>query len=233
MTTLTITQDTVDLLHAAEKLATLSAEDFGKQVLKAVNETATRADEAAMGRMLAGVNITKEQVEKRKEIRLATDAALPVASIIVKKSRATLASFGASETPVPVNWSNARISALGKTTVRADPARRKGNPLKQRIWTERVGVPGVGIAPDFKRSGITAEVLKGVPKPLAHAFLIKKNGILVAMKRRSNGTVTSASALAPYQLFKHALAPDFLEKVSDDLAKSIGESFDNQLRNLL
>lgn len=230
MTTLTVTAETLAVAALGNRLGRLDAQSFGQGVLKAVNETMVRTDESAMGRMLSGVNITQQQVDKRKELRPATDAAQPVAHIIVRKSNATLASFGAREAPVAVNWSNARIRELGRTPVPREQVR--GNPMNKGIWTLRTGVPSVGIPADLKRHGITVEVTKGAPKSLAHGFLIKRGTNMIAMKRSKNGAVSAARSLAPYQLFKHALSPDFLLSVADDMERALGESFDNTLRKV-
>ena len=229
MTTLTITADTLGVEGLSSRLAGIDPAQFGQQVLKAVNSTMTRTDTDAMARMLSGVNITEQQVNKRKELRPATDAAQPIARIIVRKSNATLASFGAAETPIAVTWSNQRIIEMGH---KPSPRPTTGNPMTKGIWTERTGATSVGVPVNFKRAGITVEVTRGAPKALAHAFLVKKGGNLVALKRGKTGAVSAARSLAPYQLFKHALSPDFLKLVADDLEKSIGDSFDNTLRKV-
>lgn len=227
MTTLTITADSLGVAQLGDRIASIDPASFGQQVLKSVNDTMVRTDAEATNRMLSGVNLAPAKLNDRKHLYPATDAERPVARIRVEFSRATLASFGATETPVAVNWSNQRITQMGRTL---KPRPANGNPMKMGIWTERTGVQSVGVLPNFKRQGIEVQVTKGAPKSLAHGFLIRKNNTLVAMKRRRSGKVEAAKALAPYQLFKHALSPDFLKLVADDLEKSIGDGFDNTLR---
>lgn len=138
-----------------------------------------------------------------------TDPAKPVASIVSPARNTTLASYGALQLAQPVRWTNAWI-AENKKPVGPWPK-----------WTPRTGRPSSGIKADFKQAGVQVEVLKGAPKAISYAFVIQKGGRPVVLKRTKGDRLVGAQGPAVYQMFRHALDAQFLQRVSDDLGRML------------
>lgn len=207
-------------------LGALTPEALGALLVETINEQADSAYDLARGRMLAGINLTDQYVQRKMRVEHAT-ANAPVATIVAsgaRKDMTSLSHYGAMQEAKKVNWSNERIRAAG----------HKFGPWPG--WTRRTGAAGVGIAEGLKAAGKTVEVTRGKRMRLGSQFSIpgKKDndGNLIIFRRNKAGKIESLAGPSVYQLFRVA-AGLIEDHVGDNLESAIADAAERQLKKAL
>lgn len=218
--------DTQQLEALGERLGALTPQQLAASLVGAINATTDRAYELGRSRMLAGINLTDEYIQRKMRVEHATESN-PVATIVASgasKDMTSLSHYGAMQETKAVNWSNERIRAAGHA-FGAWPG-----------WTRRTGAPGVGIEVGQKAAGKTVEVTRGKRKRLGSQFSIpgKKDndGNLLIFRRTEAGKLQSLTGPSVYQLFRVA-AGLIEEEVGDDLQSSIAAAAEFALTKVL
>lgn len=221
-----VTIDTSQLDALGARLAELTPAALAATLVEGINDTADRAYELGRSRMLVGINLTDEYVQRKMRVEHATEGN-PVATIVAsgaRKDMTSLSHYGAMQETKAVNWSNDRIAAAGHQ-FGAWPG-----------WTRRTGAPEVGIAANRKADGKTVEVTRGKRKRLGSQFSIpgKKDndGNLLIFRRTEAGKLQSLTGPSVYQLFRVA-AGLIEDEVGDDLQSTIAEAAERALKKAL
>jgi hypothetical protein len=214
--------DTGPLTALAERLGRLTPEQVGSSMVEAINETVDSAYELGRERMLAGINLTDEYIQRKMQVEHATEGK-PSAAIVAFGGRGFLTGlshYGAIQETKAVNWSNARIQAIGFPF----------GPWPG--WTKRTGNAALGIAADTKASGRSVEVIKGRRKKIGPAFAIpgKKDtdGNQVVF-RREGRAIRALTGPSVYQLFRIA-AGQIETEVADSLEQAVIDAAELRLR---
>ena len=217
--------DVNQVIALADRLDGLTPAALGEAVVEAINETVDSAYELGRARILNGINLTDEYVQRKMQVQHATDKK-PTASITAFGGRGFttgLSHYGALQLDRDVNWSNARIIAAGN----------KFGPWPG--WTKRTGNAALGIQVDRKAAGRSVEVVKGRRKAIRPAFAIpgKKDadGNQVVF-RRDGDTVRALSGPSVYQLFRVA-AVSIEGQVGDELEQTIIEVAERRLQEAM
>lgn len=216
--------DVTALKGLAGKLAGVTPERMGQTVVAVLNESVDSAYELGRKRILRGINLTDEYVQRKMRVEHATSDH-PEAAIVAPGSKGFLTGlshYGSMQETKPVNWTNARIQALGHTF--ADwPG-----------WTKRTGDPLRGIAPDRKAAGRSVEVVKGRRKTITPAFTMNKrdsDGNPIVF-RRTGGSIEALYGPSVYQLFRAAI-PEIQGQVADDLQQNLYAAAEQMLQDEL
>lgn len=220
-----VTIDTRELDALGARLAELTPAQLAASLVDAINATTDRAYELGRSRMLAGINLTDDYVQRKMRVEHATEGN-PVATIVAsgaRKDMTSLSHYGAMQETKKVTWTNEWIAA--RHTFGAWPG-----------WTRRTGAPGVGIEVGQKADGKTVEVTRGKRKRLGSQFSIpgKKDndGNLLIFRRTESGKLQSLTGPSVYQLFRVA-AGLIEDQVGDDLQSSIAEAAEFALSKAL
>lgn len=221
-----VTVDTVQVDRLTANLGAFTPEQIGASLVEAINETVDSAYELGRSRMLAGINLSDEYVQRKMRVEHATEAS-PVATIIAsgaRKDMTSLSHYGAMQEKKAVNWSNDRIRAAGH---------KFG---KWPGWTKRTGAPGVGIEAGLKAAGKSVEVTRGKRMRLGSQFSIpgKKDndGNLLIFRRSASGKLQALTGPSVYQLFRVA-AGLIEDDVGDDLMRAVSASAERELKKAL
>lgn len=222
-----ITIDIDPLTALADRLAGLSAEQVGKIVVGAINQTADSAYELGRKTILQGINLTDSYVQRRMQVEHATEQK-PTAAIVAFGGRGNLTSlshYGAMQLTESVNWSNERIQAAG----------HKFGPWPG--WTRRTGNSAIGIAEGSKAAGRSVEVVTGRRKKMGPAFAIpgktdNDGNLIVFRRKKGSDTIEALTGPSVYQLFRVA-AGQIEDRVSDDLAQSVIDVAERSFRETL
>lgn len=214
------------LTQLGDRLADLTPAELGRFVVDAINETTDNAYDLGRKRMLRGINLTDDYVQRKMKVDHAT-AKKPTATITAFGGRGFLTGlshYGAMQETKAVNWTNARILERQK----------RFGPWPG--WTKRTGSAALGIAVDTKAAGRSVEVVKGRRKKIGPAFSIpgKKDadGNLVVFRRDSSGKTQALSGPSVYQLFRVA-AGDIQGEVTDNLEQAVIDVAERRLREEL
>jgi len=217
---------TVDpLTEFADRLADLTPAELGRFVVGAINDTADSAYELGRKRMLRGINLTDEYVQRKMQVQHATEKK-PTATITAFGGRGFLTGlshYGALQGHKDVTWTNREIAGFTKF-----------GPWPG--WTRRTGNQALGIPVDRKASGIGVEVVKGRRKKIGPAFAIpgKKDadGNQVVFRRDVGGKVEALTGPSVYQLFRVA-AGQISGQVGEDLEQAVIDAAERRLREEL
>lgn len=202
----------------ADKLSRLPAEEIGRSIVDAINETVDSAYVLGRKTILSGVNLTDDYVQRKMQVQHAT-VQKPKAEIVAFGGRSYLTSlshYGAMQLVKDVNWSNERIIAAG----------HKFGPWPG--WTKRKGNEAVGIAVNKKADGRSVEVVKGSRKRIGPAFAIpgktdNEGNPLVFRRKKGSGKLETLTGPSVYQLFKVA-AVRIEDQVAEDLQHAVAEA---------
>lgn len=214
------------LTDLANNLADLTPQALGRLMVDAINETADSAYELGRKRMLSGINLTDDYIQRKMKVDHATEKK-PTASITAFGGRGFLTGlshYGALQETRGVNWTNAQILARQK----------KFGPWPG--WTKRTGNAALGIAADSKAAGRSVEVVKGRRKTIGPAFAIPgktdADGNQVVFRRNAGGKVQALTGPSVYQLFRVA-AGQIEGQVGDDLEQAVIDVAERRLREEL
>lgn len=220
--------DSKPVQDAAKKLGNLTAEQLGALTVQVINDTANDAYDLARTRMLRTINLTDAYVQDRMAIQPAT-AQLPTAKITAFGGRGFvtgLSHYGAMQETKPVNWSNAKIQAMGK----------KFGKWEDGDWTVRIGDKARGIPVDQKKAGMSVEVKRSSRKGIERGFTLpgindSEDNPLVFARNRA-GKIKSRKGPSVYQLFRVASA-DIEGQVTDDFEKALSDMADQALKKAM
>lgn len=196
-------------LKLADDIGKLGGDQLGAAVVRALNEGGESAYDLSRKTILRGINLTERYVGARMQTRAATKNR-PLFEIVApggKGFQTNLSHYGAMLDPATVNWTNDRISAMGK---------KFG---KWPGWTYRKGDEARGIAENEKQYTASVTVVKGARKSAGKKFTLpgkndsEGNPLLF---RRVGGTVESVSGPSVYQLFRSTI-PLVADQIQDDL----------------
>lgn len=194
-------------------LGEFTGDAIGKAIVTALNEVVGEAYDLSRKRMIDGINLTDAYLRRKMVLSDATSAK-PQASITAVGTDTQLSQFQPLQHVTDVNWSNARITGMGK---------KFG---KWPGWTRRTGNSAIGIAENKKADGQSAAIRRGNRAKFEHAFSIggKKDndGNLLMFTRKAGGDKTRV-LLGPavYQLFKYQLNGTLMGDAEDRLAESL------------
>lgn len=226
MATTALTVDVRQLQAFAKGLEDATTEGLGQAVVQSVNDVVDRSYDLARTRINAGINLTDDYVRRKMRVEHATPGR-PVASIIAIGGAAgttNLSHYAPQQVLRDVNWSNARIQAMGMT-FGAWPG-----------WTRRTGSQTLGIKPDQKAAGRSVEVGRGKRKAIGPAFAIpgKKDseGNYLVFRRTAAGKIESLVGPSVYQLFRYQI-PLISEGIETDLASTLVEYAEAELQKAL
>lgn len=213
------------LTKFADQLATLTTEQLSRRVVEAINEATDSAYELGRKRILNGINLTDDYVQRKMKVQHAT-AQKPTGLITAFGGRGfitSLSHYGAMQRHKPVTWTNREIASF--TEFSTWPG-----------WTKRTGSQALGIPVDRKASGRSVEVVKGRRKAIGPAFAIPGktdgDGTPIVFTRQSGRTIKALSGPSVYQLFRVA-ARDMRDEVADGLQQSIIDAAERGLREAL
>jgi hypothetical protein len=221
-----ISIDVDQITNLARRLAGVTPEKMSSFLIDALNETADSAYDLGRQRILSGINLTDEYVQRKMGVEHATAGKLEatITAYGGKGFTTSLSHYGALQLAEAVNWSNARIAAAGH---------RFG---QWPGWTRRTGSNALGIAVDTKSAGRSVEVVKGARKKIGHGFAIpgKKDGDghLVVFSRKADGKLKALSGPSVYQLFRVA-AGHIEHQVAGDLERAVITTAERRLREAL
>lgn len=217
--------DATQLDKLVSTLGTITAAELSGLLVETINDQVDSTYELARGRMLRGINLTDDYVQRKMRVEHATPS-MPTASIIAsgaRKDMTSLSHYGAMQETMAVNWSNDRIAA-----------KHKFGPWPG--WTRRTGAPALGIAADLKAAGKSVEVTRGKRMRLGSQFSIpgKKDndGNLVIFRRNAAGKIESLQGPSVYQLFRVA-AGLVEDEVGDNMERAIGDAAERQMKKAL
>ena len=206
-------------------LGELTGEAIGKAVVTALNEVVGEAYDLSRKRMIDGINLTDDYL-RRKMVLVDATSAKPQASITAVGTATQLSQFNPMQHSVAVNWSNARITGMGK---------KFG---KWPGWTRRTGHAALGIAVDKKADGQSAAVKRSNRAKFDHAFSIAgktdSDGNLLMFTRKAGSTSTRA-LLGPavYQLFKYQLNGTLMGDAEDMLEQALATQVQAAMEKIL
>ncbi len=219
--------DIKPLSEFSESLSRLTPEEIGRAYVDAINETVESAYDLGRARMLRGINLTDDYVQRKMKVDHATEKR-PSAKITAfgsGKFTTALSHYGARQEDTDVTWSNQRIASLGI-------------PFgKWPGWTKRTGNSALGIEANRKAAGRSVEVVKGQRKTIKNAFGIRgktdSNGTPIVFRRKANSrTIEALTGPSVYQLFRLA-ATSIEGQVADDLETSVANAAEQRLREIL
>lgn len=209
-------------------LEKLTPEELGRRMVQTINTVTTETYELARKTMLSGIGLTDDYVQRKMEVKLATEQ-LPQAVIRAdgtKKGALTnLSEYGAMTGSKAVNWSNERIAGMGVKF------------SKWPGWTRRTGHSSIGVEVNQKAAGTSVEVRRGARKKLT-----SKVGFQVGKLKDGSGNplvfervgskIKAMYGPSVYQLF--SVASGQIEKqVSDNLYDAVLASADQAMKELL
>lgn len=225
MATYALDFDTAKLAALGIKLEGLTGADMGKAITTSLNDVVDKAYDLSRKRMITGINLTDAYLRRKMVLTQAT-AAKPTASILAVGTMTQLSQFQAEQEHKPVNWSNSRITGMGK---------KFG---KWPGWTRRTGNTPIGIPVDRKADGRSASIKRGARAPFKHAFALAgkadTDGNLLMFTRKS-GSSKTRTLLGPavYQLFKYQFKGTLLgeteEMLSTELATQVQAAIEKAL----
>lgn len=207
----------------AKSLGEFTPEQLGALTVDAINTAAESAYELSRKTMLRTINLTDAYVQDKMQLESAT-AKSPTATITAKGKQddmTNLSHYGAMQESKSVNWSNARIQAMGK--------KFGGWPG----WTKRTGVTALEIATDRKADGKSVEVTRGSRKRMGSQFSLPgkkdRERNLLIFRRNKAGKLESLDGPSVYQLFR-AAATAIEGQVTDGLEATLIEMADKALQ---
>ena len=213
-------------------LEKITPEELGRRMVQTINTVTTETYDLARKTMLSGIGLTDDYVQRKMEVKLATEQ-LPQAVIRAdgnkKNALTNLSEYGAMTAAKPVNWSNERIASMGVKF------------SKWPGWTRRTGYKGIGIEVNQKAAGTSVEVRRGARKQLTSkvGFQVGKlkdgSGNPLVFERASIGSHSKIKAMygpSVYQLFRVA-SGQIEEQVSDNLYDAVLASADQAIKELL
>lgn len=203
--------DVEPLTELGDQLSGLTPEQVNRLIVTAINTTVDSAYDLGLRTMLQGINLSEDYVQRKMRVEHATEKK-PEASIVAFGGRGNITSlshYGAMQLTERVNWSNDRITSLGK---------KFG---KWPGWTKRTGSAGLGIEADSKAAGRSVEVVKGKRKRIGPAFgipgKVDNDGNPIVFRRQSGGEkIEALTGPSVYQLFRVA-ATKIEDEVADEL----------------
>lgn len=226
MATTHITLDVTKVSDLSKSIGQITGEALGVASVTAINDVLDRSYDLARTRMTAGINLTDDYVRRNMRVEPATTRS-PSGSIVAVGGPAgttTLSHYMPQQLVQQVNWSNARIAALGVPF----------GPWPG--WTKRVGSSALGIQPNLKAKGVSVEVGRGRRRPIGPAFSIpgKKDseGNYLVFRRTAAGKIEALLGPSVYQLFSYQI-PLISNEVTDDLATTLAEYAEAQLDKAL
>lgn len=211
----------------AKSLGEFTPEQLGALTVDAINTAAESAYELSRKTMLRTINLTDAYVQDKMQLESAT-AKSPTATITAlggkRADMTSLSHYGAMQESKAVNWSNARIQAMGK---------KFG---KWSGWTRRTGFAALDIAADRKADGKSVEVTRGSRKRMGSQFSLAgkkdREGNLLIFRRDNAGKIQALMGPSVYQLFR-AAATDIEGQVADDLEATLIEMADKALQRAI
>ena len=210
-----------------KSLSDLTPEGLGALTVSAINTAAESAYDLSRKTMLRTINLTDAYVQDKMQLEPAT-AKTPTATITAlggkRADMTSLSHYGAMQESKSVNWSNARIQAMGK---------KFG---KWSGWTRRTGFAALDIAADRKADGKSVEVTRGSRKRMGSQFSLAgkkdREGNLLIFRRDNAGKIQALMGPSVYQLFR-AAATDIEGQVADDLEATLIEMADKALQRAI
>lgn len=219
--------DLSELEDAANRLGQIDPDSLGLALVSTINDQAKSAYQLSRRSILGGVNIERDYLESRFELRYATSKK-PVAEIVTpvnKKTAATnISHYGAMRFAKPVKH----------------PERSKGDPYR-------------GFAPGMKADFMTAQVTRGGDKSIGEKFVIQgiedsagnpivfrglgkpgkpRNPKDKGRRKTPRQAVQPVLGPSPYQLFRVA-AETVSDQVSNDFAGAVADRVQREFERTL
>lgn len=201
----------IDQIKAmADDVGRLGAAALAEAAVTSLNETIDSTYDLARERITTGINLTDDYLRRRMEVRHATTGKLEAEIVATgQKSMMTrLASYDAAMVLVP---------------------RRTTRPSRSR------GL--LPIPPGQKQSGVGVTVLRGAPKTIGDAFLLRlragsEQGDKFGVFRRVNGKLKHLYGPSVYQLFAYQ-AGRIEDEVADELQQNLLDQVEQQMQKVL
>lgn len=225
MTTFVFTADTQATERLAKVIGQIPEALTGRVIVTSLNAVAERTYDLSRRRITEGVNLTDDYLRRRMVVRPAT-VSKPEAVIEASGAKSLmtqLSHYDAQQAVQPVTWNNARILGMGK---------KFG---KWPGWTERIGRPSLGIQPNDKAAGRSAEVNRGTRRLQRSAFALpgrKDSEGNYLIFRRNNGKITSLLGPSVYQLFRYQI-PLIENEIMADLEQELLDNAQTELQKAL
>jgi hypothetical protein len=207
--------------------------DPSAQLMPAVNEVATDTRGKALDTMLRSLNLPRTYVEDKTVLKLAGNPVQPRATITglgaVITNLERYFRTGGGQIHEPVTWPNGGVEPDGYV---------RGVKLP---WIPRIGDARRKIPVGHKQAGLRVSVKRGSASFFQNAFLIrprKSPGVTLIATRakgdhKGKGKVKTKVGPSVYQMFRAALTPEFLAKVEEQLAKTVLDSAERNIRKVL
>ena len=224
--TFSVKFDTSALVQLGENLADITPKELGARLVETTNQQIESAYDLSRKRMLSGINLTDQYVQRKMAVTQAT-ANKPTAEIVAyggKDYLTSLSHYGAVQLAKDVNWSNEKIASMGKKF-----GQWPG-------WVRRSGNAPLGIPVNKKAAGRSVEVVKGSRKKIGPAFAspgkTDKDGNLIVFRRNAGDKVEALSGPSVYQLFRVA-ATALEEQIAEDYQAAITDAAERELKKVL
>lgn len=217
--------DASELDGFVQRLGAVSPEELGAHLVDAINETIDETYDIARARMLAGINLTDDYIQRKMHVEHATASKTEATITAFGNMTTSLSHYGAMQETHAVNWSNDRIQSMGKQFG------------KWPGWTRRTGSAELGIAENRKAAGKTVEVTKGSRKRLGSQFSIpgKVDGdgnLLIFRRRKGSDKLEALMGPSVYQLFRVA-AGAIEGDVAENLVASVVALAEKQMKKAI
>lgn len=210
--------DPTQVEELADRLGQVDPERLGEALVDTVNKVAQETYELSRKHITDGVNLDDAYVQRRMEVREATQKRPEAAIVGLGRYETNLSHYGAMQTPGVVNWTNDWILA------------NKGKFSKWPGWTQRKGDEARGIRPDEKQYKMAAQVRRGSSKSVGKKFTLPgktdSSGNPLVF-RRDGDQIRGVLGPSVYQLFRVA-AENLYEQAGDNLEKAIVETAERE-----
>lgn len=207
----------------AKRLGELDGALAGEVIVQTINETLDEAYDFADKRIRNGINLTQPYVQRKMTKRAATEQK-PEAAITAEGTATALSHYDKQQAHVPVNWSNAKITGMGK---------KFG---KWPGWTQRRG--GLEIPVDRKAAGQSVAVRSGGRADFKSAFSVpgkkdNEGNFLMFSRNPATDKLRVLYGPAVYQLFKYQLIKGgFAEETQALMGKNLDDRIEKELQRV-
>lgn len=194
-----------------DRLSEIAPDRIGAFLVDTVNDVGSQTYALSRIDMQRNINIRDSYIDRKLKLKKATSGD-PKLVITGEADEANISHYGGIQKFKLVNWTNAKITAMGHSFG------------KWPGWTYRKGNKALGIDEDTKADGKSFSVRRGSRKELPKTFSIPGktdlDGNLLAFRRNDDGKVQSVLGPAVYQLFRRSI--DNLEDdIYDRLEKAV------------
>lgn len=207
--------DASTLESIADKLAMLDGGRLNIAAVNSVNAVGHRYFDETREKTFARYNLSQAYIDDRMVFMPAMVGDKAESRVIARYRHTRLATYGGRQESTAVNWSNARIEAMGHK-FSAWPG-----------WTRRTGDKSRGIVADEKAAGVSVEITRGRRKTIKGAFLIplrSGNGFGVFTRAGKGQRPVHRYSLSVYQIFRaqnRASAEDLQRDLRSELERQV------------